>query len=298
MTQQLNLVIIPRYAALQERFERAQGNISSYGLPLDITPIEIELSIANTLILDSRYEEALDKLDSIELNISEAEARIQQYQMQTDAFRRMLSETINASRGRLAELDALAHNYSQPFDGGYPALLLDYAEGNLSVGDLVSANASLGDAVRWLNSANASLQSKISEIESARAAIETARRDIAATEASSLPLLRPDLTAARADLAMAEEVLYSDPVRARYLAEQASFAARNEGKRIDSQKPAYFAGVAALVIMLLVLLLLFTGAAAGVYAAVSYLRKRARELSKKATGIEEGGKRREREHER
>jgi|GEM_PF-846710 len=293
MAQQINLVIIPRYAELQERFERIQSNISLYGLPVDVTPVEIELSIANTLILDSKYEEALDKLDSIESSISVAEARIQEYQTQTDAFRRMLLESINASRSRLAELNALAHNYSQPFDDRYAVEQLGYAEGNLSLGDLVSANSSLSAALTWLNSTNASLQSKITEIESARAAIKTAQEDIAAAEASSLPLLHPDLAIARANLTASEEVLYSNPARARNLAEQASLAAKNEEKRINSQKPAYYAGIGVLLLMVLVVLLLFTGAAAGIYAVMRHLRKRARELAKKAIMVKDKTKRKE-----
>jgi len=149
---------------------------------------------------------------------------------------------------------------------------------------------SLSSAAEWLDAANATLLSQASEIESAKAAIATARADIEAAKAASVPLLNADVGGAVADVSSAEALVYSEPARARALAEQASQGARGEQQRIGSQKPAYYLGIAVVILMVVIVLILFTGAAAGIYAVAHYLKKSAEKIEKmgeKAIGIEE-----------
>ena len=290
LEQQLNLVVIPRYAELRSRYDLDQANVSIYGLPVDMTPVAIELSLANTLILDSKYAEALDKMASVSESLSAIEANIQAYTHQTGAFRAQVSASLNSSRERLALLRAIAANYSQQLDDRYVVILLSQAEANLSLDDLAKANVSLSSAAEWLDAANATLLSQASEIESAKAAIATARADIEAAKAASVPLLNADVGGAVADVSSAEALVYSEPARARALAEQASQEARGEQQRIGSQKPAYYLGIAVVILMAVIVLILFTGAAAGIYAVAHYLKKSAEKIEKmgeKAIGIEE-----------
>ena len=273
--QQVNIVLIPQYAQLRQEFEEVKRNITLYDAPIDITPVEVELSLANTLLLDSRYEEALTKMASVRSSLAAIRAALDDYAGESLARRAAISEEINAAKERLTALDALARNYSQQPGFDYASLLIRQAEENLSAGNLTAANSSIALAKAELDRLNSTLNASITAINDARAMIEDAKSEIKKAESLALPpLLRADTTGARSDVLSAEVVLYSDPEQAGMLARGAADKARAEQERLSSQRNTLAIIGVGLVVVLLTMALLATGALAGAFAFLRYLRRR------------------------
>lgn len=281
MRQQINIAIIPIYTQLMAEFALAQGNITLYDLPIDTAPLEIELSLANTLILDSRYEEALAKLESARTDLVAVKARVESSTVEVGAQREGLRAAVNTTRQRASALADLALNYSLQIDFSRANILTRQAEANLSLDQLPEANTSLGQANLELDRLNASLQERMVRVANATAAIAQAKDDVARAERASLLLLRADTGQAHADIAAAEAELYSNPEDAQALAARASESAKAEEARLGAQKPMLVGFAAAVIIAGIVVLLVLTGAAAGVYALVRHVQRTAREEAKK-----------------
>lgn len=292
MRQQINIAIIPVYARLRDEFALLKGNVTLYDLPIDVTPVEIDLSLANTLILDSKFEEALARMDSVEANLTAIRARVEAYSTEVAALRLSLSASLNTTKGRVSSLQALAQNYSQQVDFTSANLLMRRAEANLSLDNLSAANSSLGQANLELDRLNSTLQERIGLIQNATIAIAQAKEDIARAERASIPLFGANTASARSDIAGAEAKIYSDPEEATRLALNASAAARAEEARLESQKPIVVGGAVAILLLGIAALLVFTGAIAGVYALIRFVRKKAKGLEGAVSGKERKKQRR------
>ena len=277
MRQQINLAIIPAYAQLRDEFALVKGNVTLYDLPIDTTPVEIDLSLANTLILDSKYEDALSRMASVRANLTIIQERVDSYTSEVEARRLYLGAALNSTRGRLSGLAALAQNYSQHPDFARANGLVRSAEANLSLGDLSATNASLGQANLELDGLNESLQGRIALIGNAAAAIGQAKADVARAEAAGIPFFGANTASAHSDISAAEAVLYSDPESASRLALNASSTARAEEARLNSQRPMVLGVAVGVLLLLVAAFLVFTGAMAGVYTLIRHLRKKARE---------------------
>ena len=293
LKQELNVAIIPAFSALRARLDRDEANVSSLGLPIDLSPVEMQFSVANTLLLDSRFDEALSALAVAQARLALAEAGIGEYSAQSAALRSSVSIGILSARERIAALSAFASSYSQAFDAVTAGASLALAEANFTAGNLTAANASLARAVAQLDASNASLSAIAARIEQAKDALAAAETELGAARAASLPLLSANLDAASSDIASARAALYTDPQQAAAYAEQAALKAHAEKERVDSQKPLYYTVAIVIAIVACLLILIVTGAAAGAYAVIRFLRVRARRLGEEAARLEKHlGKRR------
>lgn len=282
--QGINIVVIPVYLGIRDEFLAAKANITLYDLPIDATPLEIEISYANTLILDSKYIEALQKLSAIRSNLTALQGRIALHWDLVEARRQTLRTEITYQGSRIPALEELAENYSQPFDSVSAVRLLAAAEANLSAGRLDDANNSIAELGSSLNMAEGALRAIAVKVDAAKAAIAQAESDISRAEAESipLPLVGADLYGAKADLEAARSMLYTDPDAAKTAAESAGNAAVAEYNRVRGRKPWVVGGIILAFAVIFVLIIGMGTIAAGALAIMRHIRKRAKKLEKAA----------------
>ena len=288
MRQRINLELIPKYSELEDEFELLKGNITYYDLPIDVTPIEIELELTNTLILDSKYEEALVKMGELSDDISGLRDAVESYTVDVEGEKAAVQDEIYSAEDRLDSVKDEAANYSQNIDTRYATSLIRQASSNLTGNNIEAANQSIINAHQEIDLLNSSLQQTISQINSAQSSISEAEKEVSAAESMSIPFLAADLEEAKAKLLEAKAKVYTSPVEAQSLAEEALAKAESEKERLKSQGPLLVMAAIGVVAVIFLAFLAGTGVLAGVFAFKKMKRKK--KPAKKKKKVEQNEK--------
>ncbi len=119
-------------------------------------------------------------------------------------------------------LEANARSYDQNVSTSSINQLMQDAEGKLASGDRYGARLALDDAKSKLEDEKARLDASIADIKISSQALADASVAIAEAGRTRFTLIQPDLSAAKAKLAEAQSLLYSQPEQSALLAAQAS----------------------------------------------------------------------------